>query len=133
MISFDTNCKITSYEKKSFNKICDLISKKITKDKSYYFTFSFVLINKIKQLNYMYRKIDKPTDVISFAFFDSKDSIRTNCLGEIYICKSFVNNNKEEINLLFTHGILHLLGYDHHDKKHENIMFKIQEEIINKL
>jgi probable rRNA maturation factor len=38
-----------------------------------------------------------------------------------------------EMAFLFTHGLLHLLGYDHMNEEDEKIMFKIQDEIMDLL
>jgi len=69
----------------------------------------------IKQLNRDYRKKDSVTDVLSFPFNDD------DFLGEIYICTERMRSQAEEYNFsveeecsrLMTHGIFHLLGYDH--------------------
>lgn len=79
---------------------------------------------KIRALNSRYRKIDKPTDVLSFPFNDD------DLLGEIYISlqrakvqsRRFKSSYNREIKRLFVHGMLHLLGYDHHTQKDREIM-----------
>jgi probable rRNA maturation factor len=66
-------------------------------------------------LNAEYRKIDRPTDVLSFCFEDD------DFLGEIYIslqrakiqAKKYLLTYDEEVSRLFVHGIFHLLGFDH--------------------
>lgn len=104
---------------------------------------TFVSKEQIHYLNKTYRNIDRPTDVISFAFLDDKnekiygDNIPLD-LGEIYICyevadenrKSYDNSIKRELCFLFVHGLLHLLGYDHMTKEDEEIMFPLQEKIL---
>ena len=112
---------------------------------------SFILVDNetIHQINKDYRNIDRPTDVISFAFEDefegeskivlSKDLPRD--LGEIFICsdvciaqaKEYNHSLKREMTFLFTHGLLHLLGYDHMVKEDEEEMFKLQDEIMEVL
>ena len=86
---------------------------------------TFVDKEFIHELNKKYRGIDRPTDVISFAFLDDKnemikgDDIPLD-LGEIYICydvadenrKNYGNSIKREICFLFVHGLLHLKNYD---------------------
>ena len=74
---------------------------------------------KMKKLNFDYRNKDKATDVLSFPL----DIV--NCpecpLGSIVICYSFVkkyakkhnHSRDDELALLFIHGLLHLVGYDH--------------------
>jgi probable rRNA maturation factor len=101
----------------------------------------------IHQINRDYRKVDRITDVISFAFNDDKapsDQIRDlkvpKMLGEIFICvpqalrqaKEIGNSDMRELRFLFTHGLLHLLGYDHMKKEDEEIMFPLQERILEK-
>ena len=60
-------------------------------------------------------------------------------LGEIYICiprmieQSIMYHHSEtrELAFLTVHGLLHLLGYDHMTKEDEEIMFGLQEVILN--
>ena len=74
--------------------------------------------NEIQELNKEHRNIDKATDVLSFPLeFD----IPNMPLGSIVISKDFVEEKAkmynhsfdDELKLLFIHGLLHLLGYDH--------------------
>ena len=103
---------------------------------------TFVDKDYIHSLNKTYRNIDRPTDVISFAFLDDKNEVIKGDLpvdlGEIYICYEVADTNrlaynnsiKREICFLFVHGLLHLLGYDHMTKEDEEIMFPLQEQIL---
>ena len=74
--------------------------------------------DEIQVLNKTHRNIDKATDVLSFPMdFDFENMP----LGSIVISTDFVQEKSkeyghsfnEEFSLLFIHGILHLLGYDH--------------------
>lgn len=102
----------------------------------------------IQTINRDYRHIDRITDVISFAFNDDKkpeDQINDEgvelMLGEILIClpqalrqaKEIGNTPLRELSFLFTHGLLHLLGYDHMKKEDEEIMFPLQDKILEKV
>lgn len=105
--------------------------------------FSIVFVDnaKIQDLNKNYRHIDKVTDVISFAFEDNGKLLynKIRFLGEIYICipkmisqaKEYQHSEVRELAFLTVHGLLHLLGYDHMTKEEEEIMFKLQEEILD--
>lgn len=90
---------------------------------------------QIKELNKQHRNIDKATDVLSFPLeFDMPQMP----LGSIIISKNFVEDKATEYNhsiqneftLLFIHGLLHLLGYDHeidegqHRQKEEELITK---------
>ena len=100
----------------------------------------------IHKMNKEYRGIDRPTDVISFAFLDNEDraslykSKEPVCLGDIYISVDkakeqaieYGHSLNRELSFLFVHGLLHLLGYDHMNKEDEEIMFKLQDEILPK-
>ena len=98
----------------SWLKNLEKILKKKTKLKK---TVSIALLSEeeIKQLNRVYRNKNKITDVLSFTI--ASDDI----LGEVLICpnqarvqaKKNSQTNKQELQLLTIHGILHLLGYDH--------------------
>jgi len=97
---------------------------------------------EIRELNLKYRNIDKSTDVLSFALFaDSPESRiifeKTISLGDIVISaqtakKQADENNKsfeEEMIFLLSHGLLHLLGFDHNNDNELNFMLKIQSEM----
>ena len=100
----------------------------------------------IHKMNRDYRGIDRPTDVISFAFLDNEDrealykSKEPVCLGDIYIsvdkakeqAKEYGHSLKRELSFLFVHGLLHLLGYDHMTEEDEKVMFRLQDEILPK-
>lgn len=100
----------------------------------------------IHEMNRDYRGIDRPTDVISFAFLDNEDrqslykSKEPVCLGDIYIsvdkakeqAEEYGHSIKRELSFLFVHGLLHLLGYDHMNQADEEVMFKLQDEILPK-
>jgi probable rRNA maturation factor len=88
----------------------------------------FVGDKKIMELNNNYRHIAKPTDVLSFNIDDDagKDSI----WGEIYIstvtakryAKADGMDTDKMIIRLCCHGLLHLMGYDHKNKKEHEMM-----------
>ena len=107
-----------------------------------------IINNKhIHKINKKYRGVDRPTDVISFAFLDN-DKNRDNIfhstevvpLGDIYIsyekaieqAQEYGHPLEREMSFLFVHGLLHLLGYDHMSEEDEKVMFKLQEEILSK-
>ena len=98
----------------------------------------------IQDINRDYRKVDRVTDVISFAFEDDESPSSVilgdvpRMLGEIFICvpraleqaKEIGNSKERELSFLFVHGLLHLLGYDHMTKEDEDVMFPLQEKIL---
>ena len=103
---------------------------------------SIINNEEIHQVNRDYRHIDRPTDVISFAFFDDKDEkvvagVPTS-LGQILIsyekaeeqAKEYGHSLNREMSFLFVHGMLHLLGYDHMTEEDEKVMFSLQDEIL---
>ena len=114
---------------------------KVEKVHNAYFSVVLVDENRIQEINKNYRNIDKITDVISFAFEDNDKRVynSTRILGEIYICVpkmkeqalSYGHSEIREIAFLGVHGLLHLLGYDHMEKKDEEVMFAKQELILN--
>ena len=91
----------------------------------------------IQKYNALYRGKDKPTDVLSFPLENEIESeLIPLPLGSIMISVDYVKNvsqelghsYEEELSLLFIHGILHLLGYDHEIDNGE--MRKREEELI---
>lgn len=125
--------------------ILNKVLKKTLKEekvKNAYFDVILVDEKTIQDINRDYRKIDRVTDVISFAFEDNDNKLYQNkrILGEIYICiprmkeqaKEYGHSETRELAFLAVHGLLHLLGYDHMlGKKEEEEMFGKQEMILN--
>ena len=84
--------------------------------------------------------MDEPgsTDVLSFPMDmpESADDVVT--LGDIVISPEFAtaqanqagHSPEHEIYILATHGLLHILGYDHADPAEEKIMFALQESLV---
>ena len=89
---------------------------------------------EMKQINTEYRNIDKSTDVLSFPYADMPMSP----LGSIVIsdyhvkmkAKEFLHDNSDELALLFIHGLLHIIGYDHETDTGE--MREKERELIQK-
>ena len=104
--------------------------------------FNIIIVDneKIHQINREYRDIDRETDVISFALEDNMDIEYQDfrLLGDIYIsidkcyeqALEYGHSRVREICFLATHGILHLLGYDHMTEDDEKEMFSLQEELL---
>lgn len=105
------------------------------------FNIIFVSNEEIHDINREYRNTDRVTDVISFALEDNKDIVYDGfrLLGDIYIAIDVAydqaieyNHSRErEVCFLATHGLLHLLGYDHMTIDEEKEMFGIQEKLLS--
>ncbi len=105
--------------------------------------FNIIIIDnkRIHEINKEYRGIDRETDVISFALEDNKDVelVGNRLLGDIYIsidktisqASEYGHSVLREICFLATHGILHLLGYDHMNEEDEKEMFGLQNELLD--
>jgi len=84
--------------------------------KDYSLSLSFIGPKAIKSLNSTYRKVNKPTDILSFPLSKKE--------GEIFICPKiaivkavkFQRNQTNFLFFLFIHGLVHLSGYDHGKK-----------------
>ncbi len=89
---------------------------------------------EMQEINLTTRGMDKPTDVLSFPY----DAMPNVPLGSIVISSDFVDEKSKlykhsfeaEFTLLFIHGILHLLGFDHEVDNGEHR--EKEEELINR-
>ncbi len=131
------------YEEK-FNEIADIACKMHGNEEDVELSVIFVDDEQIHNINKEYRNIDKSTDVISFALEDSEQFYcpgQPRTLGDIFIsiehanmqAKDYGHSLEREMCFLFTHGILHLLGYDHMEEVEEKIMIEKQKEILEKV
>jgi|TARA_R110002033_G_scaffold87544_1_gene137553 probable rRNA maturation factor len=127
MIDFDNQTKID----------IDISSLEIIKNELSPKDIELILVynDEIQTLNKEHRNIDKATDVLSFPLEYDMPNMP---LGSIVISVDFVEDKAKEYNhsfldeltLLFIHGMLHLLGYDHEVDNGEHR--KKEEELIKK-
>lgn len=90
--------------------------------------------SEMREINNTHRSIDKDTDVLSFPYED----VLMAPLGSIVISsayieeksKEFGHTQNDEFSLLFIHGLLHLLGYDHEVDNGE--MRELEAKLIQK-
>ena len=99
----------------------------------------------IHALNKKFRGVDRPTDVLSFAFRESDEpevfGADFEILGDVIIslerakfqAEEFGHSFLREIIFLEVHGLLHLLGYDHIQEEERQEMETEQRFIMNKL
>lgn len=111
------------------------------KDKEIELSVALVGLDEMHDINKQYRQKNKPTDVLSFGDFDKKELIigeaqrsKEIFLGEIILCPDYIAKNAKEdgetfeyaLNYITSHGILHLLGFDHGKK-----MFTLQRQVAD--
>jgi probable rRNA maturation factor len=118
------------------------------------YTLEVVLLGqrKMRSINKRYMGTNRVTDVLSFPFLEVAKTTKRDLqfiepketeksLGEILLCPSKIKRNakkfkkgfKEELTLVFIHGILHLLGYDHKNKEMTKRMRRKEEEILKEI
>ena len=118
-----------------FNRILKNLPKKyFLKNKKTIITVLLSNNSKIKKLNTIFRKKNKPTDILSFPI---KKNIDKNFfyLGDIIISYEFMNKPKKinlaefkkKVTKIFIHGFLHLKGHDH--KKNRDFYLMQKEEL----
>lgn len=126
--------------KRIIKKIIHTICKHEKIKGKHFISFIIVDNDEIQRINKEYRKIDRPTDVITFASIDGEvDHKLPEELGDIFISRDKVIEQANEYEhsllrefaFLVTHGLLHALGYDHMTEEDEIEMFKLQDEILN--
>ena len=114
----------------------------------------FVSKDEIRDLNAQTRNIDKVTDVLSYPALDKitelnrqnypyefDEEIMAVSVGSIVICEEVAIEQANEYGhsverercYLFTHGLLHLLGYDHIEESDKAVMREKEELILGKL
>jgi probable rRNA maturation factor len=102
---------------------------------------------RIHALNWQYRGVDRPTDVLSFPADDGTDGTSgtrgtggTRLLGDIVIARGVAQRQAREhghslqieLRILALHGLLHLIGYDHDDPDDGGRMKRAEERLRRK-
>ena len=97
----------------------------------------------METLHVQWMDLPGPTDVMSFPMDELRpgrdgDPPEEGVLGDIVLCPSVAakqavtagHATEEELLLLTTHGVLHLLGYDHAEPDDEKEMFELQRQLL---
>ena len=146
-MELDFNSNIPGYEEyeEVYLTLLEKTFKHLKLNSEAILSVTFVDDKFIHEMNRDYRGVDRPTDVISFAFLDGEKDKKKILqsggpvsLGDIYIsidrakaqAEEYGHPLKRELSFLFVHGLLHLLGYDHMTEEDEKVMFKLQDEIL---
>ena len=127
---------------KNLNKILSEIYKKsdlINTNKKNYVSVSFAGDKKIIELNKRFRKINLPTNVLSFPSFINKNN--EFFLGDIIFSAETIfreaKRDKKSFKChlihLFIHGVLHLIGYDHQTENNAKVMENLEIKILETL
>jgi probable rRNA maturation factor len=100
---------------------------------------------RIRSLNQAYRHNNRPTDVLSFPACSDDDGsaparAADGLLGDIVIAtgvarrqaKAAGHSEQTELRVLAVHGLLHLLGYDHHDRTAAARMAAAERRLLRK-
>lgn len=96
---------------------------------------AFISDEEMHKLNKAYRDKDKTTDVLSFSYIDDEDA---ETIGDVVISfdqavRQAENGVQQELAMLLTHGVLHVLGYDHETEEDAAVMFPIQDKIVDQV
>ena len=138
-VNFCNDFEFDFNAKKIVKKIAKRIAKEEKINGKYFLSIIMVDLPEIHRINKEYRNIDSPTDVISFAAIDGEIELPEE-MGDIFICREKVaeqaanygHSQFREFSFLVTHGIYHLLGYDHMNENEEKQMFGFAENILDK-
>jgi len=101
-------------------------------------SLTFVDVTEMEELHIKWMDEPGPTDVLSFPMDLPEHDGEIVTLGDIVIApavaakqaKDAGHSIEDEIYILATHGLLHILGYDHADPDEEKVMFALQEKIV---
>ena len=106
------------------------------KKKSLFCTLLLSGNKEIKYLNKKFRKKNKETDVLSFPF---KSHLNKDYRGDIAICYEIINTRSKKTNFsieldkIWIHGLLHLLGYNHKRLEDYKLMLKREQDILKQV
>ncbi|HXX52928.1 MAG TPA: rRNA maturation RNase YbeY [Thermodesulfovibrionales bacterium] len=98
---------------------------------------------QMKRLNFLYRSLNTPTDVLSFPLYEQRGEIpddRESLVGDIVInlnaaarqSSLYGLTSYNEVRRLLIHGFLHLLGYDHERNPYQQKKMRRQESDLRK-
>ncbi len=147
---YNKDIDIYSYVEKI---VSELLNEQNINNKDIFLSICSATKDEIKELNNKYRNINNETDVLSFPIFsadeldliinekDDSKKIKEINLGDIIICLdvvkvqavSYETGYLRELLYMITHGVCHLLGFDHIDPEDKKVMREKEEKVLSKL
>ena len=147
---YNKDIDIYSYVEKI---VSELLNEQNINNKDIFLSICSASKDEIKELNNKYRNINNETDVLSFPIFsadeldliinekDDSKKIKEINLGDIIICLdvvkvqavSYETGYLRELLYMITHGVCHLLGFDHIDPEDKKVMREKEEKVLSKL
>ncbi len=117
-------------------------------------SLTFADSDEIRELNLMHRNVNSVTDVLSFPQYEDMTAIRDEIayeedsevhenihitLGDVVICpqraeeqaREYGHSIERELVYLFTHSMLHLLGYDHEEQDEKDEMRLAEDRVMD--
>lgn len=147
--------KYNSFLKNYKKKIKSIVKIALQKENilfgSFYIGIGIVSKESIKITNKESRNIDKVTDVLSFPMYEEKElesfkiknegKNQQRAIGDIVICLEKVEEQaieyetgfEREMLYMITHGMCHLIGYDHEKAEDKIVMRETEEYILKKI
>jgi len=115
-----------------------------------YLGIGIVSQDEIQKLNKEHREVDRATDVLSFPMFTEEEFKKLDdvyldeeelSIGDIVLCLDIIEKQaveygtgfNREMLYMITHGICHLLGYDHIEESDKVKMRELEEKILAKI
>lgn len=127
------------FEKPSYKKTKKILEEKLKKalaflkkDKAFLFVY-LVSDKKIKQLNNFYRRKNKVTNVLALELKEKFFIENKLYLGDIFLAPEFIKKEKQDLNYLALHALLHLLGYTHKKNSDTIKMKNLEKKILKKI
>lgn len=130
------------FNEKTIDKILFNISNNVKKQQKWILNLVFLDNNSIQKLNKEYRNIDKPTDVLSFHYYEDFSQLSEDeVAGEIIMSQEKIISQGKlywlwtqgEFFKLFIHSVLHILWYDHEDDSDYKIMQQLEDKIYREV
>lgn len=87
---------------------------------------ALVNLSVVRELNLKFRRIDSPTDVLSFEI----DGLYGEMAGEIVVAPKYVGCEQAKVEELVVHGALHLAGMEHGEDFAGSEMAVVQEAVL---
>lgn len=128
---------------KEFSDLADYVLAQMHVSPSAEVAIMFIEPEPMEELHVKWLDLPGPTDVMSFPMDELKPGTVNHpteggILGDIVICPQVAatqaqaagHSTVEEMLLLCTHGMLHLLGYDHAEPDEEKEMFALQRKLL---